>query len=157
MLADLDAVDIQILNILQYDARMTTKEISAKTGKSVTAIHDRIRRLEEKGVIQSYVALLDKTRIGIKLIGFTTVKLKEHSDTILSQFEKVVIKFPEVMECYRLTGSADFLLKVVIADMDAYHDFLKTKLTPLPNVGNLLTSFVLVEAKRTTAYHLQTS
>lgn len=154
MLADLDSVDIQILNILQYDARMTTKEISAKTGKSVTAIHERIRRLEEKGIIQSYVALLDKTRIGKKLIGFTTVKLKEHSDTILSQFEREVIKFPEVMECYQLTGVADFLLKVVIADMDAYNDFLKTKLAPLPNVGNLLTSFVLVEAKRATAYHL---
>lgn len=154
MLADLDSVDIQILNILQYDAHMTTKEISAKTGKSVTAIHDRIRRLEEKGIIQSYVALLDKTRIGKKLIGFTTVKLKEHSDTILSQFEREVIKFPEVMECYQLTGVADFLLKVVIADMDAYNEFLKTKLAPLPHVGNLLTSFVLVEAKRTTAYHL---
>jgi len=154
MLANLDPVDIQILDILQFDARMTTKEISAKTGKSVTAIHDRIRRLEEKGVIQAYVALLDKTRIGKKLTGFTTVKLKEHSDTILSQFEKEVIKFPEVMECYQLTGVADFLLKVVIADMDAYNNFLKTKLAPLHHVGNLLTSFVLVEAKRTTAFHL---
>ncbi|GGB02428.1 Lrp/AsnC family transcriptional regulator [Puia dinghuensis] len=154
MLADLDAVDIQILTILQYDARMTTKEISAKTGKSVTAIHDRIHRLEERGVIQSYVALLDRNCIGKKLTGFTTVKLKEHSDTILSQFEKEVVKFPEVMECYQLTGIADFLLKVVIADMDAYNNFLKNKLASLPYVGNLLTSFVLVEAKRTTAYQI---
>ncbi|TDW96363.1 Lrp/AsnC family transcriptional regulator [Dinghuibacter silviterrae] len=154
MLADLDAIDIQILSVLQYDARMTTKELSAKTGKSVTAVHERIRRLEERGVIRSYVALLDRNCIGKKLIGFTTVKLKEHSDTILSQFEKEVVKFPEVMECYQLTGVADFLLKVVIADMDAYNHFLKSKLAPLPHVGNLMTSFVLVEAKRTTAYQI---
>lgn len=152
MLADLDFVDVQLLNILQHDARLTAKELSAKTGKSITAIHERIRRLEEKQIIQGYVALVDRSRIGKKLIGFTTVKLKEHSDTILAQFEKQVVKLPDVMECYQLSGVADYLLKVAIADMDAYNDFLKTKLAPLPYVKNLLTSFVLVEAKRSTAY-----
>ncbi|HEY4289865.1 MAG TPA: Lrp/AsnC family transcriptional regulator [Puia sp.] len=154
MLADLDPVDIQILNYLQFDARMTNKEIAAKTGKSVTAIHERVRRLEETGYIEGYVALLNKDRVGKKLTVFTTVKLKEHSDIILSKFEKEVIKFHEVMECYQLTGVADFLIKVVVDDMDAYNHFLKTRLASLPNIGNLLTSFVLVEAKRGTAYHL---
>ena len=154
MLADLNAVDIQILQILQYDARMTTKEMADKLGKSVTAIHERIKRLEEDGYIQRYVALLDKNMIGKTLTGYTTVQLKEHSQAVLRGFEREVIKFPEVMECCQLTGQSDFLLRVVIQDMRAYNDFLLNRLATLPNIGTVQTSFVLSEAKRETAYHL---
>ena len=154
MLNDLDAIDNQVLNFLQYDARMTSKEIAAKTGKSVTAIYERIRRLEAKGYIKDYVAILDRILIGKKLLGFVSVKLKEHSGSVLSSFENEAIRFHEVMECYRMAGIADFLLKVAIADMDEYNRFLKDRLSALPHVGNVMTSFVLVEAKRTTAYRL---
>ena len=82
------------------------------------------------------------------------MKLKEHSEAVLSGFEREVIKFPEVMECYQLTGLSDFLIKVVIQDIEAYNHFLKNKLATLPYIGNVHTSFVLSEAKRETAYHL---
>ena len=154
MLADLDTIDIKILQILQYDARVTTKEMADKLGKSVTAVHERVRRLEDTGYIRRYVALLDKDMIGKTLIGYTTVQLKEHSQAILRGFEKEVIKFPEVMECCQLTGQSDFLLRVVIQDMEAYNDFLLNRLATLPNIGTVHTSFVLSEAKRETAYHL---
>jgi DNA-binding Lrp family transcriptional regulator len=117
MLADLDTIDIRILQILQYDARVTTKEMADKLGKSVTAVHERVRRLEETGYIQGYVALLNKEKIGKTLTGYTTVQLKEHSQSVLRGFEKEIIKFPEVMECCQLTGQSDFLLRVVIRDM----------------------------------------
>lgn len=154
MLQELDPTDIQILQILQYDARITTKEIADKLGKSVTSIYERIKKLEDTGYIQRYVALLDKNLVGKNLTGYTTVQLKEHSQYVLRGFEKEVIKFHEVMECCQLTGQSDFLIKVVIQDMQAYNDFLMNKLATLPNIGTVQTSFVLSEAKRETAYHL---
>ena len=154
MPASLDPIDIRILQFLQQDARMTAKEIAAKLGKSVTAVYERIKKLESAGYIKGYVALLNRHLIGKKLTGYTTVKLKEHSEAVLSGFEREVIKFPEVMECYQLTGLSDFLIKVVIQDMEEYNHFLKNKLAALPYIGNVHTSFVLSEAKRETAYHL---
>ena len=154
MLADLDITDIRILQILQHDAQVTTKEVADKLGKSVTAIGERVRRLEHDGYIKKYVALLDNEKIERSVTGYTTVQLKEHSQAVLRAFEKEVIKFPEVMECCQLTGQSDFLLRVVIRDLHAYNDFLLNKLATLPNIGTVQTSFVLSEAKRETAFHL---
>jgi len=119
----LDSTDISILQLLQHDARLTNKEIADKLGKSVTPVYERIRKLEEEGYIARYVALLNKDLIGKHLVAFTTVQLKEHSLVALKGFEKEVIKFPEVMECYQLTGQFDFLLKTAIRDMVEYNDF----------------------------------
>src|ERR1700748_475829 len=117
MLASLDSVDIQILQLLQYDARQTTKEIADKIGKSVTSVYERIKKLEDTGFIRRYVAILDKDLVGRNLTGYTTVQLKEHSASGLKAFEKEVVKFYEVMECYQLTGQSDFMIKVAIRDM----------------------------------------
>jgi DNA-binding Lrp family transcriptional regulator len=154
MAEDLDNINVQILQLLQHDARLTHKEIADKLGKSVTAVYERIRKLEETGYIMRYVALLDKNLIGRDLTGYTTIQLKEHSQSVLRNFEKEVIKFHEVMECCQLTGQSNFLLKIVIRDMQSYNDFLINKLATLPNIGVVQTSFVLSEAKRETAYHL---
>src|ERR1700743_3286853 len=99
----LDATDIRILQLLQHDARTTTKEIADKLGKSVTPVYERIRKLEEEGYITRYVALLNKELIGKHLAAYTTVQLKEHSQLALRGFDKEVVRFPEVMECYHLT------------------------------------------------------
>src|SRR5262249_4497606 len=147
MATTLDAIDIRILQLLQYDARLTNKEIADKLSKSVTAVYDRIRRLETEGYIVGYVALLDKKLIGKNLIGYITVRLKEHSQAGLRGFQKEVSKFPEVMECYQMTGEYDFLMKVAIGDMNEYNEFLMNKLSTLPNIGVVQTSFVLSEAK----------
>jgi Lrp/AsnC family leucine-responsive transcriptional regulator len=154
MLSELDDCDIKILQILQHDCRITAKEMSDKVGKSVTAVHDRIRRLEDSGYILRYVALLDGARIGRGVTGYTTIHLKEHSQSVLRAFEREVIKFPEVMDCCQLTGQADFIIRVVIADLQAYNEFLLNKLATLANIGTVQTSFVLSEAKRETAYQV---
>ncbi len=154
MLSALDETDIRILQLLQHDARITTKEIADKLGKSVTPIYERIRKLEESGYIQRYVALLNKEMVGKNLIAFTTVQLKEHSQAALRGFEREGIKFQEVMECYHLTGQFDFLLKIAINDMNEYNAFLMTKLATLPNIGVVQTFFVLSEGKVETAYAL---
>src|SRR6266566_10019378 len=155
MLAALDKTDISILQLLQHDARITTKEIADKLGKSVTPVYERIRKLEDTGYIRRYVALLDKDLIGKNLTAFTTVQLKEHSQSALRGFEKEVIKFQEVMECYHLTGQFDFLIKVAIQDMKEYNAFLMNKLATLSNVKSVQTYFVLSEGKQETAYALQ--
>jgi len=154
-LTALDNTDIRILQLLQHDARITSKEIADKLGKSITPVYERIKKMEEKGYIKRYVALLDKDLIGKNLTAFTTVQLKEHSQSALRGFEKEVIKFQEVMECYHLTGQFDFLIKVAIQDMKEYNAFLMNKLATLSNVGGVQTYFVLSEGKVETAYALQ--
>jgi Lrp/AsnC family leucine-responsive transcriptional regulator len=152
---DLDSVDLRILQLLQHDARLTNKEVADKLGKSVTPVYERIKRLEEEGFITRYVALVDGEKIGKHLTAFTTVQLKEHSATALRGFQKEVIKFPEVMECYHLTGRFDFLIKIAIRDMKEYNGLLMGKLATLANVGGLETFFVLGEGKKETAYALE--
>ncbi|HXB07929.1 MAG TPA: Lrp/AsnC family transcriptional regulator [Puia sp.] len=151
----LDPVDIRILQLLQHDARLTNKELADKLGKSVTPIYERIRRLEQEGFIARYVALLNKDLIGKPLLAYTTVQLKEQSRAALKGFEKEVIKFPEVMECYQVTGEFDFLVKTAIKDMVEYNDFLMNRLATLPNIGAVQTHFVLSEGKAETAYALE--
>jgi Lrp/AsnC family leucine-responsive transcriptional regulator len=154
MLAGLDHIDIQILQLLQHDARITTKEIADKLGKSITPIYERIKKLEEAGYIKGYVAILNKDMVDRTLVAFTTVQLKEHSQSALRGFEREGTKFQEVMECYHLTGQFDFLLKIALKDMNEYNAFLMNKLATLPNIGVVQTFFVLSESKLETAYAL---
>jgi Lrp/AsnC family transcriptional regulator, leucine-responsive regulatory protein len=154
MLASLDNDDLRILQLLQHDARLTNKEIADKIGKSVSPVYERIRKLQEEGIIMQYVAVLDKKKINKPLTAYTNVQLKEHADHMMKTFEKEVIKIPEVMECYHMTGQFDYLLKVAIRDMDEYYDFIINKVAKLPNVGTVQSFFVLFEAKKETAYRI---
>ena len=147
-----DSTDARILQLLQHDARLTNKEIADKTGRSVTPIYERIRRLEADGVIEGYKAILNKDKIGRSLIAYTNVQLKEHSKPMLRDFEKAIVQIEEVMECMHLTGTYDYLLKVAVADIHAYHDFLTNKLAALPNIGTVQSGFVMNEVKRSLAY-----
>jgi len=150
----LDLIDTQILDLLQHDARVTTKELADKLGLTITPVSVRIKKLEEAGYIKRYVAILDRDKVGKGLIAFTSIQLREHSQTALRTFEQKSVKFKEVMECYRLTGNFDFLLKIAIHDMKEYNDFLMNKLSTLPNIGSVQTYFVLSEGKSETAYPL---
>lgn len=152
----LDKDDLRILQLLQHDARLSNKEIADKIGKSATRVHERIKRLEQQGYIQKYVAILDKRKIDKPLTAYTHVQLKEHAGTILKKFMNDVIKFQEVMECYHMTGQYDFLLKVALKDMDEYHDFMLNKLASLSNIGTVQSFFVMLEGKKETAYKLVT-
>jgi Lrp/AsnC family transcriptional regulator, leucine-responsive regulatory protein len=145
MFAQLDATDIGILQLLQHDARFTNKEIADKLGKSINPVYERIRRLEREGYIQRYVALVDRTKIDKTLVAFTNVQLKEHSHSMLKDFEQAIVIFEEVMECHHMTGMYDYLIKIVVRDMNEYQDFIVNKLARLPNIGTVQSGFVMTE------------
>lgn len=148
----LDDVDQKILSLLQADGSTTHKEIAYKLHKSVATIHERTRRLKEEGYIRRIVAILDPKKIRKGLIAFSHVLLNDHTSATLTAFEREVIKFPEVMECFQMTGTFDFLLRIATNDMDEYQQFYRTKLANLPNITTVQSFFVLSEIKSDTAY-----
>lgn len=150
----LDNTDKEILKILQIDASLTNKEIAYKLNKSIATVHERVRRLKEGGYIKAVVAILDRKKINRGLLAFSHVLLNEHTATSLKAFEEEVAKFPEVLECFQMSGAFDFILRISTADMDAYHDFYRNKLTMLPNITTVQSFFVLSETKSDTAYPL---
>jgi Lrp/AsnC family leucine-responsive transcriptional regulator len=148
----LDPIDIEILKLLQVDATLTNKEISIKIHRSIATIHERIRRLKDQGFILRTVAILDRKKINKGLIAFSQVLLNDHTASTLKQFEDQVNEFPEVMECFQMTGTFDFVLRIATSDMDAYHDFYRNKLATLPSITTVQSFFVLSETKSITAY-----
>jgi DNA-binding Lrp family transcriptional regulator len=146
----LDIIDAQILKELQEDGRVTIKSLSDKLNLSSTPIFERIKKLEKGGFIKGYTTLLNVRKLGLKQIVFISLTLKEHSRSYLEKFEKEIQTFPEVMECYRVTGNFDFLVKVLVNDIEAYENFILTKLSLLKNLGNVQSHIALSEAKSTT-------
>ncbi|NGM63797.1 Lrp/AsnC family transcriptional regulator [Sphingobacterium sp. SGR-19] len=151
-LYDLDEVDAKLLRLLQNDCSLSNKELSYRLNKSITAVHERVKKLKNAGFIKRTVAILDRKKVGIDLISFSQVFLKAHTSEVLNEFEKQVLGFPEVMECYQMAGSYDFMLRIATRDMEAYHNFLRYKLAVLPHVNTVQTYFVLSETKSQTAY-----
>ena len=153
-ISSLDQTDIDLLKLLQKDASLTHKEISFKLRKSVATVHERTRKLKEQGYIKAVVAILDRKKIDRSLIAFSQVSLSDHAANTLAGFETEVVKFPEVMECFQMTGAFDFILRVATPDMDAYHDFYRHRLASLPNIKTVESFFVLSQTKSDTAYPL---
>lgn len=151
---DLDSTDVEILRILQQDATLPHKDIAFKLHKSVATIHERLKRLKERGYVKRIVAVLDGKKVGAGLIAFSHVILNDHTKETLDRFEREVIRFPEVLECLQMTGTFDFILRIVTRDMDAYGDFYRNKLATLPNISTVQSYFVLTEAKSETAFPL---
>ncbi|WP_026997948.1 Lrp/AsnC family transcriptional regulator [Flectobacillus major] len=149
-MAALDNTDLRILQLLQEDALMTNKEIAAKLNLTTTPVHERIKRLENDGIIEKYTAILNKSKLGKSLVVLVDVTLKEHAAEFLAQFERDVLLLPEVVECYCISGGADFLLKVLVKDMDEYRHFILHKLATLANIGNAQSRFVVNEIKSQT-------
>ncbi|MEA5403908.1 MULTISPECIES: Lrp/AsnC family transcriptional regulator [Arcicella] len=149
-MAALDNIDLQILQFLQANALMTNKEIASRLNLTTTPIHERIKRLENEGVIEKYTAILNKSKLGKSLVVLVDVTLKEHAASFLEQFEKDVLLLPEVVECYCISGGSDFLLKVLVKDMDEYRHFILHKLATLSNIGNAQSRFVVNEIKSQT-------
>lgn len=145
----LDAKDFEILKILQQNARATIKEISEGVHLSTTPVHDRIRRMEEAGVIQQYVTLLNASKVGKGLMVICYVSLRQHSRNAGEKFIKGILHLPQVLECLTISGQFDFMLKVVAANMEEYYDFHVNKLSALENVGNVQSVFVMGVVKMT--------
>lgn len=150
----LDAIDIGILRELQTDCKQTHKALSAKLNLSVTAIYERIRKLENNGVIKQYVALVDREKVDLDLLVFCQIKLSKHIQENISSLEEEISSLDEVVECYHLSGEFDYILKVYVRDMDHFRDFMVSKLTAIQQLGNSQTSFAIHEVKNTTALNL---
>jgi len=149
-----DPIDIQLLRMLQHDSKKTTKEYANSLGLSNTAVYERIKRLEKTGVIRGYVALLDKRKVEKAFQVLCHVKLVQHIEKNVLQFEKEVIELDEVAECYHISGDYDYILKVHVSDMEAYREFMVSKLTAISNIGSTQSSFVINEVKFSTALNL---
>lgn len=150
----LDAIDKGILDALQQDAKQTNKQLSLRLNLSVTAIFERIKRLERAGVIRGYVALLDRDLVDRGYTVFCQIKLKEHLQKAIHEFEREVVKLPEVVECFHLSGEYDYLLKIHVQDMQHYRTFMVNKLTTLRHIGSTQSAFTISEVKNQTALAL---
>ena len=149
MTVSLDTKDMAILKLLQENARVTVKEISEKIHLSTTPVHERIKRMEERGVIKQYVTLVDQNKVDLNLMVICYVSLKAHSKTAGANFIKTINELHEVIECYSISGEFDFMLKVVCKDMNAYYDFHVNKLSQQENMGNVQSVFVMGVIKET--------
>lgn len=151
---ELDAIDRRILDRLQRNGRMSNVDLAKEVGLSPSPCLRRIRDLESSGVIDRYAAVLDQSAVGLSLSVFVQVTLERQVESALETFERVVAGRPEVMECYLMTGDADYLLRVVVADVLAYEQFLKNHLTRIPGVASIKSSFALNRVKYETALPL---
>lgn len=147
----LDDTDKKLLLFLQQDCKQTTKELAYKLGLSVTAIYERIKKLENLGVISKYVALLDKTKIDKSFVVLCHIKLTQHKKEFVLQFEKEVMTLDEVTECFHVSGDYDYILKICLKDMDDYRNFMLSKLTALNHIASTHSSFSISEVKNTTS------
>jgi DNA-binding Lrp family transcriptional regulator len=151
---NLDASDIRILQLLQENAQFTIKEISQKINLSMTPTHDRIKRLEQDGVIDKYVTILNKKMLGNPMTVYCNITLDKQQKNHFEEFEEAIKQFPEVIECSVISGSFDYLLKVIVKDMSAYNEFYQKKLSDLQSVAHISSSFVMSEVKSTTVIPL---
>lgn len=147
MTVHLDAIDLQILDLLTKNGKLGNKEIAAVIGLSTTPTFERIKRLERKGIIKGYTAILDKKKIGRGLKVFCQVSLKSHNAEIIDGFEAEIVHLSEVSACYHIAGDFDYSLFIEVADMDEYQHFLKQKLSNIPNIANVQTAFVMSTLK----------
>ena len=146
----LDTIDRTILKLLQQDAKLNIKEIAAHLNMTKTPVYERIRRLEKTGVISKYVAVVDRKKVAPSVLVFLSGSLEVKKFEQIQEFYDAVEKIPEIMDCYLMGGENDFLLRVIVKDLDAYHTFYSQKISTLPHVGAVRSSFVLNEVKRST-------
>lgn len=147
---NLDNTDLQILKQLQQDSNISIKDLAAKLFLTATPVYERIKRLEREGYIMKYVALLNKEKLNRSMIVFCNVRLKEHAKNVGANFVKDIVALPEIIECYNIAGDYDFMLKILVADMASYQDFVMNKLSTIENIGNTQSVFVMGEIKHST-------
>ena len=145
----LDEKDRMILRLLQQNSKITVREIATKVHLSTTPVHERIKRMEDSGIIAQYTTLVDYTKVKKGLMVICYISLKEHNKKSGAKFIKTMHELKEVMECYNISGEFDFMLKVMVENMDAYYDFHVNKLGQLENIGHMQSTFVMGVVKQT--------
>ncbi|TXD47660.1 Lrp/AsnC family transcriptional regulator [Polaribacter sp. IC073] len=150
----LDNTDKKLINLLQQDSKQTTKQLSLQLNLSVTAVYERIKKLENQKVIEKYVAIINKNKIEKSFLVFCHIKLIQHSKEYVTTFEREVLKLEEVSECFHVSGDYDYILKIYVKDMEAYRNFMVTKLTAIKYIGSTHSTFAIEQVKNTTAINL---
>ena len=153
---ELSSTDIKILGLLQQDASLTAAEIAEQVNLSTSPCWRRISRLEKEGVIEKKVALLDAEKLGMGLVVFSRISLAKNDESSLHDFEERVRRFPEVVECYTVTGSADYFLKIITRDIKHYDHFLRRQLVQVPMVRDVNSNVAVTQIKYTTELPLET-
>ena len=148
MTQNLDTTDLQLLKLLQKNAKLTTKELADTVNLTPTPVFERIKRLEKQGYIKKYVAVLDAEKMNLPMLVFCKVKLKQINRQMADAFTRRIRLFPEVTACYNISGAYDYLLEIRTGDMKQYQDFLLNKLGDAESVGSIESTFVMSEIKR---------
>ncbi len=146
----LDEKDQQLLRLLQTNSKKTTRQLAQELNLSATAVFERIRKLEKRKIIEKYVALVDKDLLQKSFIVLCHVKLVQHRKEYIAQFEQEITRFPEVLECFHVSGDYDYILKICVRDIAAYREFMVSKLTSLQHIASTQSSFMIKEVKNST-------
>jgi len=150
----LDLIDKKLLFLLQSDCKKTTAALSLQLNLSVTAVYERIKKLEREGIIDKYVVLLNPSKVEKGFVVFCHIKLIQHTKEFITKFESDVIQLKEVLECHHVSGDYDYILKILVKDMEAYREFMVTKLTTLNHIGSTHSTFMISEVKNTTVIEI---
>lgn len=137
--------------LLQQDSKQTTKQLSIKLNLSVTAVYERIKKMERDGIIEKYIAIINPSKVEKNFVVFCHLKLVQHTKEFIDRFETEIIKLSEVLECHHVSGDYDYILKIAVKDMEAYREFLVTKLTSLEHIGSTHSTFVISGVKNSYA------
>ena len=154
MTEKLDKVDLQILRTLQENARLTTKELAAQVSLSSTPVFERLKRLEREGYIKKYIAVLDADKLNQGFVVFCNVNLRRMNKDIAMEFTRIIQNIPEVTECYNISGSYDYLLKIHAPNMKYYQEFIINVLGTIDSLGSLESMFVMDEVKHDYGLHI---
>jgi Lrp/AsnC family transcriptional regulator, leucine-responsive regulatory protein len=139
----IDEIDRRILSVLQEDGRITNQDLADRVGLSPSPCLRRVRHLESAGIVSHYVALLDPAAVGLGVTAFVRIRLGAQDDAQLERFETAITQFSEVMECYLMTGDSDYQLRLQVGSLQEFEDFLRQKLTKIPGVSQVTSSFAL--------------
>ena len=150
----MDAKDRMILSIIQEDSTFSVKEISEKIGLTFTPTYERIKQLEKQGIIEKYVGLLNREKLGLNIVVYCNVRLKEQSKKVLETFEKNIMQHDEVQEIISLSGEYDYMLKIIAKDINSYNDFTVNVISNIPSIGQYHSSIVLHEVKKSTKFKI---
>ncbi len=151
---DLDRIDLKILELLQQDARISNIDLARKVGLSPSPCLRRMRMIEKAGLVKRYVALLDRSAVGLKLTAFVEVALDHKDAKSIAAFQKVALELPEVMECHIMTGESDYMLRIATKDIESFRSLIMNKILTMPGVGRTRTNISLGEVKYTTTLPL---
>lgn len=154
-MANLDRTNIEILKLLQEDSSITNAELAARLGLSPATTLERVRKLEQQGIIKQYVAILDEKQLDKQIKAYIFITMKDHTDASITRFNTLIGELPEVLECSRLAGEKDYLIKVLTDDIDAYERFTRTRLATIPGIDKTSTSIVLSTVVQRTGIPLE--